>query len=137
MGRPLIAALRNSQIRRPMAAWLGFALVLSNLLTGLAVAAESGAVSALAKGQLVICTASGIQVIDPVTGKDVTPGGAAGASCIWCLPFSNLSGMAPDPVALPLLARAVLAADPPPQAGQPAERPDIRHHAARAPPVLV
>lgn len=98
---------RVGALRRQVSSMLGLAVLLLNVWAGVAVAARSTnadpVLAAFAEGRIVICTGSGMLVVDengqPVASS--TPGSSNGSDihCQFCLPL--MQGVAP-PASFPV-----------------------------------
>jgi hypothetical protein len=95
---------RVGAVRRQVSSVLGFAVLLLNIWAGIAVAARSSHadpfLAAFAEGRIVICTGSGMLVVDhdgrPVDSSAPGSGHGSDIHCQFCLPLMH--GMSAPPV---------------------------------------
>jgi len=131
--------------RRRVVSWLGLWLLAVNLIVGGILPARSAEAGPapfaqdILSDRIVICTASGMLVVDR-DGKPVDEGGQPSSHdgiCVFCLPLMHSGASAPAAdigIALPSLSATVVAlAD---SYRRPVLRAAHNPHPARAPPVL-
>lgn len=134
-----------AKARRSVASWLGLFLILFNL-GGAGALALRPADSAPAlftqefrQDVVVVCTASGMEIIDRSTGKPIDGGSpsSSGGMCVFCLPLLHGSTIAASADLVPSEpAYTRLAIVPPPSDILPTLTAAISPHPARAPPSI-